>query len=237
MMITIESKLANAGLKAAAALIHNVDNTARAEKLADRLTVQLEALRASWPSEGPRALPEIVALQGVYRQLGASWRNNRPSIERLAVMIAKGRPLPAINPVVDIYNVASLEARMCMGAHDAEKLVMPISLRQTTGIEQFMPLGGEPETVPANEFAYFDDAGRIICRLDAVQADFSKVGPSTRTVVLIVEGTPISNGADVLSATERTAKDIAAATGGAVRKVTLAALALSEAPSGGAETP
>ena len=163
-MITIDSRLHAIGMKAAAALIEGVTNSPSDATLTTAINKRVEALRGKFPPDGPRAWREVSSLQGVYRQIGASWRNNRPSIERLGMMIAKGRNLPSINSVVDIYNIASLENRMCMGAHDADVLKMPVSLRETLGSEEFVPLGGETERVPASEFAYFDNAGRIICR-------------------------------------------------------------------------
>lgn len=221
-MITIDSRLHAIGMKAAAALIEGVTNSPSDATLTTAINKRVEALRGKFPPDGPRAWREVSSLQGVYRQIGASWRNNRPSIERLGMMIAKGRNLPSINSVVDIYNIASLENRMCMGAHDADVLKMPVSLRETLGSEEFVPLGGETERVPASEFAYFDNAGRIICRLDAVQADFSKVGQASQRVLLIVEGSPISGASDVFAVADRTASEIAKATGGVVREIQLA---------------
>ncbi len=164
----------------------------------------------------PGAYAMITQALACYRQLGVGWRKHRPSIERLSAMLARGRPLPMINPVVDIYNLASITARMCMGVHDGRTIGLPIRLRRTTGAEAFTPLGGPPETLPAGEFAYVDTRARVICRLDAVQADFSKVTLETRTVILIVEGSPATSRDDLVAAVRATACDIAEATGGTV---------------------
>ena len=53
-----------------------------------------------------------------------------------------------------------------------------------------LPLGSTaPEAVTAGEYGYVDAAGRLLCRLDVVQADFSKVTAETRNALLIIEGT------------------------------------------------
>ena len=41
----------------------------------------------------------------------------------------------------------------------------------------------------AGEFGYVDAARRVLCRLDLLQADFSKVTHATRNALLIIEGT------------------------------------------------
>ena len=43
--------------------------------------------------------------------------------------------------------------------------------------------------VVPGEYGYVDAADRVLCRLDILQADFSKVTTATTNVLLIVEGT------------------------------------------------
>jgi DNA/RNA-binding domain of Phe-tRNA-synthetase-like protein len=58
------------------------------------------------------------------------------------------------------------------------------------GDEAFVPLGSDKATrVGDREFVYADGGGRVICRLDLIQADLSKVTASTTDVMLIIEGT------------------------------------------------
>src|ERR671922_220908 len=53
------------------------------------------------------------------------------------------------------------------------------------------PLGrAEPQSVAAGEYGYVDARGRLLCRLDVVQADFSKVTADTVNALLIIEGNP-----------------------------------------------
>src|SRR5262249_21204610 len=66
----------------------------------------------------------------------------------------------------------------------------PVSLRLLDGTESFIPLGSEELTrVTLGEFGYVDAANRVLCRLDVLQAEFSKVTEATANVLLIVEGT------------------------------------------------
>jgi len=73
---------------------------------------------------------------------------------------------------------------------------LPIRLTIVPGDMTFTPLGTSASgNVGPGEFAYVDDGGRVICRLDVIQADFSKVTAATTGVVVIVEGTSSHDGA------------------------------------------
>jgi DNA/RNA-binding domain of Phe-tRNA-synthetase-like protein len=65
-----------------------------------------------------------------------------------------------------------------------------VALRVLTGAESFAPLGRDtPAAVTAGEFGYVDAADRVLCRLDVLQAEFSKVTTDTTNALLIIEGT------------------------------------------------
>jgi DNA/RNA-binding domain of Phe-tRNA-synthetase-like protein len=77
-----------------------------------------------------------------------------------------------------------------LGAHDFDRLAAPVALRLLTGTESFTALGRDTETaVAAGEYGYVDAKDRVLCRLDVLQADFSKVTASTVNALLIIEGT------------------------------------------------
>jgi DNA/RNA-binding domain of Phe-tRNA-synthetase-like protein len=84
----------------------------------------------------------------------------------------------------------SVRTLCSLGAHDLDRIALPVCLRPLTGKETFTPLGSDrPEPVAAGEFGYVDAAGRLLCRLDVHQANFSKVTQATVNALVIVEGT------------------------------------------------
>lgn len=132
----------------------------------------------------------MVAFQEILRQVGVNPRKEKPSLERLLTTAHKKGDLPAISNLVDAYNLVSMRSGCSLGAHDLDRITPPVSLRFLTGLESFTPLGSaSPQTVNPREFAYVDAADRVLCRLDILQADFSKVTPASHNVFLIVEGT------------------------------------------------
>jgi DNA/RNA-binding domain of Phe-tRNA-synthetase-like protein len=137
-----------------------------------------------------RDAPEVRAFTRIYESVGANPRRQTPSCQRLLESIWKRGDLPRINSLVDAYNLVSVESRLSLGAHDLGRVELPVHLRIVDGDEPFTPLGASRSgAVKSGEFAYVDARGRVICRLDHVQAEFSKVTERTSDALVIVEGT------------------------------------------------
>ena len=179
------------GLRAGAVVCRNVRITDAGPSLRDEIAREVQAIRATFPSPAAvRAAPEVVAFQDLLRKVGVNPRKEQPSVERLLTFALKRGDLPAINALVDAYNLVSVRRRCSLGAHDLDTFTPPVSLRLLTGDESFTPLGQEaPVAVTPGEYGYVDAAGRVLCRLDLLQAEFSKVTHRTVTALLIVEGT------------------------------------------------
>jgi DNA/RNA-binding domain of Phe-tRNA-synthetase-like protein len=179
------------GLVAGAVVFRNVRVEPSSSELKAEIAREAEGIRQRFTD--PRevgALPEVVSYQEVLRKVGVKGRRERPSVERLLSFALRHGTLPAINSLVDAYNLVSVRTLCSLGAHDLDAIAPPVSLRLLTGEESFTPLGGDrPVALAAGEFGYVDAAGRALCRLDVLQADFSKVTPATTSALLIVEGT------------------------------------------------
>src|SRR5207245_8699313 len=98
--------------------------------------------------------------------------------------------LPVINRLVDAYNLVSVRSVCSLGAHDLDRITVPVELRLLSGQDSFTPLGrNAPAAIAAGEYGYVDAQERVLCRLDLLQAEFSKVTMETANALLIVEGT------------------------------------------------
>jgi DNA/RNA-binding domain of Phe-tRNA-synthetase-like protein len=158
----------------------------RAEILHEAATVCLRFANAA----AIRSSIAVKPFHDVLRSAGAHPRRDQNSVERLLTFALKKGDLPAINNLVDAYNLVSLRTGLSLGAHDLDRITLPVTLRLLTGSEAFVPLGSsEPAPVNAGEFGYVDGQKRLLCRLDVMQAEFSKVTETTKNVLLIVEGT------------------------------------------------
>jgi DNA/RNA-binding domain of Phe-tRNA-synthetase-like protein len=137
-----------------------------------------------------RRAPQLSDFRRMYEEVEVNPNRHTPACERLVEMAFKRGDLPSINALVDLYNMVSVECLLSCGAHDLAEVELPIELRVSAGDKSFTALGSfGGGHVRRGEFAYFDARGRVICRLDLVQADFSKITGQTRNALLILEGT------------------------------------------------
>src|SRR5262245_49201469 len=201
-VLSVADACLSLGLRSTAVVLRDL----RIEPSSVRLRAQItEAIAAIRPRFGDvqqiRSLPQVIAFQDILRGVGVNPRRDQPSVERLLSYALKRGDLPAINSLVDAYNLVSLRSLCSLGAHDLDRIAPPVSLRLLTGRERFTPLGGTAEvTVTAGEYGYVDAEDRLLCRLDVLQADFSKVTEATANALLIIEATT-AHSPDVLRQT------------------------------------
>lgn len=179
------------GLTAAVIVFRGIQVGPRPVELQHEIARGVQSARSRFSDlKTALASPELTAFRDILRRVGVNPRKVQHSVEKLLSFALKRGDLPAINSFVDAYNLLSLQSLCSLGAHDFDRLALPVKLQILTGAESFTPLGrAEPEKVRAGEFGYVDATGRLLCRLDVLQADFSKVTPATRNALLIVEAT------------------------------------------------
>jgi DNA/RNA-binding domain of Phe-tRNA-synthetase-like protein len=179
------------GLRAGALVFRSVHITAAGQELRAEIALTVQAIQTRFRDAAAiRGAPEVAPFQEILRQVGVNPRREPPSVERLLSYALKRGDLPAINNLVDAYNLVSVRSFCSLGAHDLDHISLPVTLRLLTGRESFTPLGqSNPVPVVAGEYGYVDAQERVLCRLDLLQADFSKVTQETTNVFLIVEGT------------------------------------------------
>jgi DNA/RNA-binding domain of Phe-tRNA-synthetase-like protein len=190
MTFTVADSCLALGLRAGAVVLRGVTVGPAGAALRAEIARAVEAVRACNAGAAVRAAPEVVAFQELLRRVGVNPRRTPPSVERLLRLALERGDLPSINSLVDAYNLASVRSLCSLGAHDLDAITPPVALRLLSGDESFTPLGRDtPAPVRAGEYGYVDARGRVLCRLDVLQADFSKVTARTRNALLIVEGT------------------------------------------------
>jgi DNA/RNA-binding domain of Phe-tRNA-synthetase-like protein len=190
-MFTVSEECLRLGLRAGAIAFRGVNVIANLPALRSAIVEEVQAVRVRFAdASAVRSAPEVVRFQELLRKAAVNPRREQPSVERLLTFALKRGDLPAVNSLVDAYNLISVRSLCSLGAHDLDRIALPVSLRLLTGRESFTPLGrGEPVVVVAGEYGYVDALDRLLCRLDILQADFSKVTTESTNVLLIVEGT------------------------------------------------
>jgi DNA/RNA-binding domain of Phe-tRNA-synthetase-like protein len=191
MSFIVSADCLQLGLRAGAIVFRDVHVTAAGPALRAEIAQEMQAVRTWFATPAAvRATPEVAGFHAVLRQVGVNPRKESSSVERLLHLALKRGDLPAINSLVDAYNLVSVRSRCSLGAHDLDQIAPPVALRLLTGREAFTPLGRDAAVpVTAGEYGYVDAKGRVLCRLDLLQAEFSKVTAATANALLIVEGT------------------------------------------------
>lgn len=138
------------------------------------------------------SLPDIAAWRQIYRKFGTDPHKYRSSVESLLRRVRSGeKPVPDINPLVNLYNYLSLKYHLPAGAEDLDKVVGDISLTFANGSEKGICLGGKTEEVcDKGEVIYKDREGFICRRWNWREADRTKIRPSTVNAVLVLEKVP-----------------------------------------------
>lgn len=195
--LLITKECLDLGLRAEAIVFHDVTVGDSPPALRARMrSAALDLRRRFVDVAALRASTELRAFAGSYRSAGVNPKRQQPGCERLAEWVWKRGDLPAINSLVDAYNMVSVRWLLSLGAHDLQAVSLPIRLTIVPGEMPFTPLGASASgSVRPGEFAYVDDTGRVVCRLDVIQAEFSKVTAATTGVVVILEGTSAHDGA------------------------------------------
>ena len=203
-MFRVSDDCGQLGLRAGAILHQEVTIEPASNELRAQIDAVASAVRQQYQSRSEiRQLPAIAQLHQILREVGVKPRRHPPSNQKLLEYALKHGTLPSINNLVDAYNLVSLQTLCSLGAHDAEQLSSPVELRILSGDETFRPLGSpDPQPVVAGEFGYVDATGRLLCRLDSLQADFSKVSETASEVLVIVESTIATPAADRQAAVE-----------------------------------
>src|SRR6478735_4085392 len=163
------------------------DNRRSAEQAAQLLEDAVAASRARIGDAEIPSLPEIAPWREAYRAFGVKPSKYRSSIESLYRSAAAGS-LRSINPLVNLYNVVSLQAGSPCGGEDLAALDGDIHLTRATGAESFIPLGMMENQPPIpGEIIYRDETGAFCRCLNWREADRTKLTEETTNAILCME--------------------------------------------------
>lgn len=133
--------------------------------------------------------PILKGFNEIHERAGISKRKNVPAGENLIRNLITNNNYKNINPLVDIYNLISIESKLCLGAHDIANVCGDVYLRFHNGDEIYNPLGDMSSSkVKLSEYSYIDSSNEILCRLEVRQVKKTMVKEDTTDVFYIVEG-------------------------------------------------
>jgi DNA/RNA-binding domain of Phe-tRNA-synthetase-like protein len=185
-VLDVEPVILEAGLSTAALVARNVDNThIKPDLIAYRRQVAGQ-LADYWKNRSAQAHPVIEEYHRVHHQFGQL--QEPPAPQKLINNLRRNRDLTSSSALVDCYNLVSAKTLLSIGAHDLDKLALPITLRIAGPGDRFVPLGETEPREVTGEFAYIDANRSIICRADVLQCEGSKTTRDSRDVVFFFQG-------------------------------------------------
>lgn len=146
-------------------------------------------IRQKYTLETLLALPKINDWREAYRQFGFAPSAHRSSVEALLRRVVQGKELPSISPIVDLYNIVSMQNILPAGGDDVSKVAGSIRLTVADGSEKFIMLGSDkPEPIKKGEVVY-RDSDEVLCRSwNYRECEKTKITPDTHDVCLVLEG-------------------------------------------------
>lgn len=149
-----------------------------------------EEIKQAYDLATVKDVPIFRAYRDFFWRAGIDPTKVRPAAEALIRRVLAGKPIPAINTLVDSYNLASIRTGIAMGAFDAEKLSGPLVLRFARAGEKFLGIGmDEPIELAGNELVV-SDAEKLIAIYPYRDADETKATLETRNVLVLICGAP-----------------------------------------------
>jgi len=178
---------------------------ARSAALAADVAAAEQACRKRWSGAELSAIPGVAAWRSAYKGFGIKRTSYRSSVERLIKRVLAGGALPAVNPLVDLYNLVSLETELCLGCDDLDRTEGDLAFRFSRPGDTFVDMGAEagddPNDPPKVGEVVYADARHVLCRRWNWRQDArTAVSPKTRRIALTAQ----SNGfGDVEAAAAR----------------------------------
>lgn len=184
-------------------VLNGVDNTEASyeahEEIHDELAAANEAA-VKWIPSQPLSKNPVIAVWRDAFKLFKKKKGNRASIEALLARVDKGNYVGGINPLVDIYNAASLTYALPVGGEDIDTFVGDLRLTiSEEGGDEFFALGDEENnpTLPG-ELCYLDEKGAVCRCWNWRDGQRTMLTGDTKNAFLIIESVDPARHEDVL---------------------------------------
>src|SRR5262249_46451381 len=126
MSFVVAEECLRLGLRAGAVIFRDVRVAAAPPELRAEIVREAQAGRERFAGPAAvRAASEVVSFGEILKKAGANPRRDQPSVERLLTFALKRGDLPAINGLVDAYNLVSVRTLCSLGAHDLDAFTPP----------------------------------------------------------------------------------------------------------------
>ncbi|MGT2711807.1 B3/B4 domain-containing protein [Streptococcus oriscaviae] len=131
---------------------------------------------------------EVIQIYRKAYQQFKTKKGARSSIEALLKRSTSNNPVRSINPLVDIYNAASLRYALPVGAEDIDTFVGDLRLTITDGGDEFYLIGDDTnQPTLAGELCYKDEKGAVCRCFNWRDGERTMITDQTKNAFLVIE--------------------------------------------------
>lgn len=172
-------------LRSRAILVNGID--ARADPSTEIVRLRRIAdNRLAAASEGE--FPEIQAWRRAFSTMGLKPTQYRCASEALLRRYRKEGSLPALHPLIDLCNAASLAFAIPVAVFDTARITGAMTVRPANGDETYETFAGEIEHPESGEIIFADKSGRAHARRwTNRQSGSSAIRPETTQALIVTE--------------------------------------------------
>ncbi|MEN3047470.1 MAG: phenylalanine--tRNA ligase beta subunit-related protein [Candidatus Caldarchaeales archaeon] len=173
-----------------AVALRGVDVGSRPEVSAEFESRVYEEVRTRHTLESVKSDPVFRAYRDFYWRIGIDPTKVRPSSEALVRRILQNRPIPRINPLVDVCNLVSALTGITFSVFDLGKLSGRLSLTWSREGEEFLGIGySKPERLTGKEVVMRDGLG-VVSVYPYRDSERTKTDTSTADALVVLCGVP-----------------------------------------------
>jgi len=180
---TAEWRAAHPGAIIGLLELSSVDNTRPSLELNERKHETQARLRERYGGFTRReflSVPVMAAYAQYYKRFDKTYH----VLLQLESIVAKGKPLPTVSPLVDANFMAEVETLVLTAGHDVAKLVGPVCIDVSRDGDQLTQMDGTPKAIRAGDMIMRDAKG-ICCSILYGQDDRSPIGLGTSHVLYV----------------------------------------------------
>jgi len=185
-MLNVSPELLRLGLSTAVLVARGIDSSRTPPELAAYRRSVGRQLAAFWKNRKLSTHPAVREYEQLHRRFGVVDEPAAPV--KILRYVRRHQDFTEAGALVDCYNLVSARTLLSLGAHDLAKLKTPITLRPVQPDDVFIPLGESTPRDCQGEYAYVDPDGQIICRMEVLQCEATKVDAASRDVVIFFQG-------------------------------------------------
>ena len=156
-------------------------------EISKAITEVEEAAKSKYNINEVKNIRIIRQQRDFFWRMGVDPTKVRPASEALLRRILLNKGLPRVSPIVDAYNLASVETLLTFSAFDMKRIAPPLSVRFSRAGEEVVLIGNRRKKLTGKEIVLTDSA-KILCVYVHRDVDETKVTDSTTDVLLVTYG-------------------------------------------------